>query len=453
LTQKLHHFQKDYHPRLSQDLENLTGYSEQIQSEVDSAMKRADELKDAVDKVCNELVQELNTAKQENDNFTKKEKEELAEIETFITESLSSISSADEVRIDDVERRLKEIQSRSRSSGKHSEAPKFVAFASRDIFSTLKSLFGEVSYGLYEKISDDDATNQSDDDDYLVPVAPAPEKPPKRQESLLRSIPLNFTPRCLAIAKGCLFLSSESEIHEEKGNEKIVRLKTDRTFQINGFIALSTHDILIFSELKTEIFKLHQKHRHSLLPKDKHLHTSSFVDPTPYHPTCMALCQSEKDILVGLQSTSQEAMPVKIQKYPLYQDKDFKFENIPISSDLNLTKITGVAETQKGDVCFIDETSDNSSYAACVDGTGKLRFRYPADDKIKRHFVGICVLKSGNIALADSCAMSGIHLIGDDGKLIWLERKEKKPTSLTTAEDFIWVGYCDNTVEKLLALK
>lgn len=452
MTQKLHQFQRDYHPRLSEDLENMAAYSEQIQVEIDSAMIRADQLKETIDKVCSKLVQELITSKQENDNFLKREKEDAAEIETFISESLLSISSADETRIDDVERRLQEMQSQTRGSGKQNDAPRFVTSTSKDTFSTLKSLFGEVSYGLYEKISDDDTSNQSDDDDYLVPVAPAPEIPLKNFQSQV-CLKLNFTPRCLAVAKGVLFLSSESDIHEVKSKEKIVRLKTDANFQIKGFIALSTHEILIFSELKPGIFKLHQKHRHPLLPKDRHLHASSFVDPTPYHSTCMSLCQSEKDILVALQSNSLQDMSVKLQKYPLYQDTDFKFENVPLSSELNLTKITGVAETPKGDVCFIDETSANSSYAVCVDSTGKLCFRYPADDKIKRYFVGICVLKSGVIALADSCIMSGIHLIGNDGKLIYLERKQMKPTCLATEEDFIWVGYCDKTVEKLAMSK
>ncbi|XP_061188797.1 uncharacterized protein LOC133196970 [Saccostrea echinata] len=444
---KLKQFQKDSYPIFAKDIEKMAAESELIQEEIDNVKKRVEHLKETVDKIASEIVQELNCSKQEIDNVLQSEKEAVKEIEAFVDKSLSSVSSLEETEIDCIEKRLQELQSRQTKSREQAGIPKFVPSPSKDIFTALKPLFGEINYEIYEKI--EEPVQPDDEGEYLVPVSPAPEIPPKTIVTSISSLSLKFSPEFLAVANECLFMASGMEIYEVKSNDKIAQIKADISFEINGFIVKSSKEILISSMQKTGIFKLQQKQRLPLIPKDRHLTSFLFVDPFPYQPTCMSLCQSEKEILVALQSNAQQAVSVHLQKYPLYEDKEFKFENIPISTNLSFTKITGVLESARGYFCLINETTVCTSHVVCVDSTGEPRFRYPADDKLKRYFVGICMLKSGIIVLADSCVMSGIHLIDEDGKLILMKRMNSKPTCLATDGRFIWIGCNNNKVEKL----
>ncbi|XP_062601605.1 uncharacterized protein LOC134263291 [Saccostrea cucullata] len=460
-----------------QTVEGFRAKMTSVEEDIEKVHKRAEELKHTLDEICQKTLEELTRSKEEMEKHLKEMESDIQEKERFVVESLKKLDSMNEDEIEKVNARMKVLENVDLLFLKL-PPPTFVGPDGKDDTVLMKTVFGYVQSGRHEeallpmeqndympmspKSSElpkrpqkidryEEVELPSKDDTYLLmnPRTPEVQKaPPGTQHSLKAKVVITYDlgmlPYFFISKNDEFFVTDKTKLFKIKPEkEKQLKELVDANDTIRGIVGSNENLILMTSSM---VYKFEMKGA-----KTKQCRLSNFVDPLGLFVACIGKAVSGNSLLLGLKITGDEAF--ELRRYPMEEKGCVAFEKLVLPREIQIPLITHVAESTNGDICAIVKDEADSSYLICFDSDGIIRYRYPKDEKRKRKFLGIGMLREGVIVLADACALSGIHFLDKDGCQLYFERRGRGgplPISLVTdSSDVVWVGFDDGTVEEI----
>ncbi|XP_056002377.1 uncharacterized protein LOC125659179 [Ostrea edulis] len=415
-----------------------------VEENIEKARQRSEELKNRLDKVCDTYIEELMRCKGEMEKHFQTIEIKLQGKKDYAEESLRIIKTMNEDELQEVEERVTDHNGIDLSFF-ISPLPTFVEYVGKDEESALKAIFGYVQYGRYEEVllPNDDALYVSMYSPEVLPKVPSDQQ---FTTEVVRTYTLGMSLENVLMKNNVFFVSSNSKLFETKLDKHIQSKELkDINENIRGIAMTAENVILMTSHL---VYKLEKKNS---IPKKYKV--SNLIDPQGWLIACIGNTLDRKSLLLGLKITGEEES-LEIRKYEIGEGDHLEYEKLELPRGIDIPLISHVTENTNGEICAVVRERPESSFFVCFDTEGRLRHRYPTDEKLKRKFLGIGILKDGMVALIDGCVISGIRFLDQYGRQLHFEGRKNVPKCITTDfNDHIWVGFDDGRVEKIQVTK
>jgi hypothetical protein len=318
----------------------------------------------------------------------------------------------------------------------------------KDDAAALRALFGYVQFGRYEEVvlPGDDALYLSMSSPEVPPKIP-PEKQKRFTTEVVQTYTLGMSLQNLLMKNDVLFVSNNSKLFETKVDKHIQLKEVKNMHESIRGIAIATENVILMTSQM--VYKLEKK---TSIPKK--CKVSNLIDPQGLLLTCIGNTLDRRSLILGLKITGEEES-LEIRKYAIGEVDNLEYDKLKLPHDIEIPFISHVAENTNGEICVVVKEGSGSSFYLCFDTEGRLRHRYPTDNKVKRQVLEIGILQDGMVALIEGGVIPGVRFLDKFGCQLHFEsRKRSVPKCITTdSNDHIWVGYEDGSVEKIKVTK